>query len=74
MPQPLPRSYRRQLQAEDAEKVDRIVRDAEAFAGVTAGGSWQGLRGLPAVGRGCSGAIPGTRPATALLAKERQRA
>jgi hypothetical protein len=31
------------------------------------------LRGLPAVGRGCSGAIAGSDPLKALLAKERRR-
>jgi hypothetical protein len=61
------------LQAEDAEKVDRIVRDAEAFEGVTSGGSWQRLRGVPAIGRGVSGAVAGSNPLGALIAKERQR-
>jgi len=30
VPQPLPRAFRRQLEAEDADKVARIVRDAAA--------------------------------------------
>jgi hypothetical protein len=31
---------------------------------------WQRLRGLPAIGRGVSGAVPGTNMVGALLAKE----
>ncbi len=30
--------------------------------GVTAGGDERRLRGIPAIGRGVSGAIPGTKP------------
>jgi hypothetical protein len=67
VPQPLPRAFRRQLEAEDLDKVDRIVRevgheDAPGVAGGTAGGDERRLRGIPAVGRGCSGAIRGMRP------------
>jgi hypothetical protein len=39
----------------------------------TAGGDAQRLRGLPAHARGTSGAIAGTDPVRALLAKERRR-
>lgn len=73
VPQPLPRAFRRQLAAEDAEKLDRIVRDAESFVGATSGGSWQRLRGVPAIGKGCSSTSPGTDPVRALLAKESRR-
>jgi hypothetical protein len=31
------------------------------------------LRGLPAIGRGVSGAIAGSNPSAALIAKERRR-
>jgi hypothetical protein len=67
VPQPLPRAFRLQQAAEDMEKVDRIVREAEGadpggVAGVTAGGDERRLRGIPAVGRGCGGEIRGTRP------------
>ena len=79
MPQPLPRAFRRQLQVEDAEKVARIVAEVEGVeeelsssAGATAAGDGRRLRGLPAIGRGSSGAIPGTDPPRALLAKERR--
>jgi hypothetical protein len=80
VPQPLPRAYRRQLQAEDVEKVDRIlveVGEAETpltAAGATAAGDWARLRGIPAVGRGCAGAVRGSTPVGALLAKEARRA
>jgi hypothetical protein len=61
------------LQAEDEAKLDRILRDADAFAGVTAGGSWQRLRGVPAIGHGVSGAVAGSNPLGALIAKESRR-
>jgi hypothetical protein len=41
---------------------DRERRPSRA----TAAGDWRKLRGLPAVGRGVSGAIPGTRPGDGL--------
>jgi hypothetical protein len=70
--------YRRQLQAEDAARIDRIVTDAvepepTSSAGATAGGDPSRLRGIPAVGRGTSGAVFDTDPARALLAKDRRR-
>jgi hypothetical protein len=72
VPQPLPRAFRRQLAAEDSAKVERIVREAEgaavdSVAGVTAGGDSARLRGVPAIGRGVSGAIRGTNPVAELL-------
>ena len=42
-------------------------------AGGTAAGDERRLRGIPAVGRGCAGAIAGTRPDSALLSRERRR-
>ena len=77
MAQPLPRPFRRRLQALDAEKVARIVGEVgeleapASAAGATAAGDAARLRGLPAVSRHTSGAIPGTNPVGALLAKER---
>ena len=79
MPQPLPRAFRRKLQALDSAKVARIVGvvDAKAAtdssAGATSGGDERRLRGLPAIGRGVQGAIRGTRPDVALFAKEQRR-
>ena len=73
MPQPLPRAYRRQLEAQDERKIDRILvevgetQQPASAAGATAAGDWQRLRGLPAIGRGCSGAIRGTRPGDGLF-------
>lgn len=73
MPQPLPRSYRRRLEAEDARKLNRIIGEADPLeasttaAGATAGGDERKLRGIPAVGRGCAGHIAGTRPDRAFL-------
>ena len=43
-----------------------------AFRGVTSGGDERRLRGLPAISRGTSGAVAGTDPLRALLAKERR--
>ena len=71
-------SYRRQLQAEDAAKVTKIVAQAAEFeesasaVGATSGGDAARLRGLPAVSRRTSGAVSGTDPVRALLAKERR--
>jgi hypothetical protein len=78
VPQPLPRAYRRQLQAEDLQKVARIVAEIDeaaiqSAAGATSGGDEARLRGLPAIGRNVAGAIPGANPLRALLAKERRR-
>jgi hypothetical protein len=75
MPQPLPRAFRRQLEADDRAKVARIVRevgeeDVAGVAGGTAGGDERRLRGIPAVGRGCAGAIRGTNPVAELLRRE----
>ena len=78
VPRSLPRAYRRQLEALDLEKVMRLVQEAvdetpESTAGSTAGGDGRRLRGIPSVGRGVSGAIGGTDPLRALMAKERQK-
>jgi hypothetical protein len=73
--QPLPRTRRRQLEELDAAKVARIVGEAEppsGAAGATAGGDGRRLRGIPAVARGTSGAMFGSDPLRALLAKEGQ--
>ena len=75
MPQPLPR-YESRLAAQDARKVERIVAEtADAApmgaAGQTAAGDGRRLRGIPAVSRHTSGAIPWTNPLAALLAKQR---
>lgn len=37
------------------------------------GGDFEKLRGLPAIGRGVNGCIPGTSPHGALIAKENRR-
>jgi hypothetical protein len=76
-----PRAYRRQLEAQDEAKLERILqevgeRDELAIAvtaGATAPGDGRRLRGIPAVGKGCSGTVFGTDPLGALLAKERRR-
>ena len=72
--QPLPRTRRLKLQAQDAAKIDRIIGEAvdtepSGSAGATAGE----LRGIPIQARGTSGAVFGTDPLRALLAKESQR-
>lgn len=79
MPQPLPRAFRRKLQALDSAKVARIVGEAvepgpSSAAGSTSGGDGRRMRGIPIVGRsGYGGAIGGSDPVRALLAQERQR-
>lgn len=70
MPQPLPRAFRRQLQVLDEEKVARVVRevgDEEPASVAGAASPGDRLRGIPATGRGCGGAIRGTNPVGALL-------
>lgn len=67
VPQPLPRAFRRQLQAQDEAKLERILVEIGeesplSAAGATAAGDEQRLRGIPAIGRGAAGAIRGTRP------------
>jgi hypothetical protein len=77
VPSRFPRSYRRQLEAADRAKVDRIVEAADdepaTAAGATARGDGRRLRGIPAVGRGASSTMFGTDPLRALLAKEARR-
>ena len=84
MPQRLPRFYLRQQELEDARKLARIilesdglpdeVDDSKPSSRLTRGADghdWRRRRGLPMVGRGISGAMPGTNPLGALIAKER---
>lgn len=65
----LPRFRRRQEEAESRRKIARILLETgeplpqRAAAGATAPGDVLRLRGIPAVGRGVGGAIPGTDPA-----------
>jgi hypothetical protein len=64
-----PRAYRRQLEATDRRNVDRAVQDAgpiQHTPGATAPGDGRKLRGIPAIGRGVSGAIRDTRPGDGL--------
>ena len=50
-----------------------VEETPESTAGATAGGDSRKLRGIPAIGRGAGGAIAGTDPMRALLAKERRQ-
>jgi hypothetical protein len=59
-----PRAYRRQLEAADEANIKRAV-----VPEVVAGASkldHRRLRGIPAIGRGVSGAIRDTRPGDSL--------
>ena len=65
----MPRAYRRQLQAQDQQAVDRAVAESSdhtVYATTLAGDSRK-LRGIPAIGRSVTGAIPGTRPGDNLM-------
>jgi hypothetical protein len=70
--------YRRQLQALDEQRLAAILLELgeeappAGWTGATAPGDRRRLRGIPAVSRGTSGAIAGTDPVRALLAKERR--
>lgn len=66
-----------ELDAANARMMMRIALetadDVPMRRGATAGGDRRKLRGLPAVGRGCGGgAIAGSDPLGALLARERR--
>jgi hypothetical protein len=56
------------LRIHQAQVLVEIIQDLNLdnpypiATGVTAGGDERRLRGIPAIGRGVAGAIPGTRP------------
>ncbi len=62
--------YTRHTQAlEDSQKIAKILLEVgepapELPNHATAGGDERKLRGIPAIGRGVSGAVPGTAPHT----------
>jgi len=66
-----------ELNARQARLLAELAREAAPDVpmrrGATAGGDPARLRGLLAIGRGCSGAVRGTDPERALLAKEQRR-
>ena len=59
----MPRAYRRQLQTQDHQAVDKAIgeHDTRTYTN-TPGGDARKLRGIPAIGPNVTGAIPGTRP------------
>jgi hypothetical protein len=63
--QPLPRYAQ---EPDFQQKLARILLEvgepAPPSTGVTAGGDERRLRGIPAIGRGVTGAVPGTAPHT----------
>lgn len=78
-PRLLPRFFRRQTEADDRAKRDRIERDSVVVVpspGASAPGDTRKLRGIPAIGRGVAGATPGSDPAREYERRddERQRA
>jgi hypothetical protein len=77
VPKPLPRFDAAQQKAADVQQVARIVAEVEEAAAPDAkhiaGASHANLRGLPAIGRNVSGAISGTSPEQALMAKGQRR-
>lgn len=60
----MPRAYRRQLQAADDAKIQRITDTAED---VRNEGSAGRLRGIPAIGPNCPGHIRDTDPGGTLI-------
>jgi hypothetical protein len=73
-----PRYLRRQLEVEDAAKVEAIVRqvepeEPEEVLPSARGDDWRRRRGLPIVGPGIGGTSIGTDPVRALLTKETRR-
>ncbi len=78
MAQPLPRLMAELERREDERKLANILLETgeplpTSTAGATGPGDWERLRGLPAIGRGVSGAVRGSDPMRALLSKERGR-
>lgn len=75
----LPRFFAELQRIDDERKLARILLETgetappKQAAGATSGGDWQRLRGLPAIGRGCAGAIRGTDPLGEVLRRERRR-
>ena len=79
MAQPLPRFLDRELlERQQRQVLDKILaevgdEETQTAAGATAAGDPRRLRGIPAVGRGTGGAVFGSDPLRALLAKEARR-
>jgi hypothetical protein len=79
VPQQLPRFVAALQRREDDRKLMAILLETgEALpvvqaAGSTSGGDEQRLRGLPAIGRGVSGAIRGTDPLGEVIRRESRR-
>lgn len=75
-PDPLVRAVQlARLEQQQAKLLAELAREAPddvPVRGATAGGDERRLRGIPAVGRGCAGAIPGTRPGDSLFRQERK--
>lgn len=69
----LPRFDAVRERVEDEQKLAAILLETgeeappKRVAGARSGGDERALRGLPAIGRGVGGAIPGTDPVQALL-------
>ena len=76
MPAQLPRFHAHHQRIEDERKLAKILLETGEMAppaqtaGVTSGGDPERLRGLPAIGRGVSGAMRGSDPLRSLIAKE----
>lgn len=79
MPQPLPRFLAELEKREDLRRLVKILAESgddtnePGPVGGTSGGDWERLRGLPAVGRGVSGAIRGTDPARETIRRDSRR-
>lgn len=77
VPQRLPRFESVRAEAEWRNKLARILLEAraepETVTKLTSAAAPGSLRGIPAIGRGSAGAVPGTDALRALIAKERRR-
>lgn len=62
-----------QIERDTATADDAHEAGAKTLAGGTAPGDARRLRGIPAIGQGVSGHIPGTHPEDALDRLDRQR-
>lgn len=55
----------------DTDAIDQIAATAHDLAPRSAAGDEQRLRNIPALGPGCPGAIPGTRPDHAITRRKK---
>ena len=64
----MPRAYRRQLQAQDEQRIAELTRTQPDHLPTGSAGL---LRGIPAIGKGCPGHIRNTDPLGEIIRRTR---